>query len=567
MAQIGDRLQDGRIYAGPDYGYQSPATFKKLEKDGAFKVGASAIRRFKQAVSQRLPQPVKAAAKWYGEGEQRANQRLLDRGHSQEAIDKHYEHRGKPDATSRLLSQLSDKTNIAPELVNTATALAEAVITGRIGKSMANRSLQGLSRAPAPSAFAMGDDIKNVARLPKRASSGDPLSRARTAQTPKSAQPNTKGSSGTHQVTDKLGRVEIKNRPPGKGEATVSGAHPGNKSQQAAITEQKINQRLDRSASGQRTDAEVQALLKGDQYADAYGPAIKKFGAHPKDIAEQRAFVDADGPIPTNSGTGGRPSAIAASPVLRALKEGKRKSTGLQAVRDRLNQGRPPTTPKQSTKPIPVSAERSGRVSDALDAQQARKPARELERRIDGKGQNPIERNLLPEEVDRVRQAPSRPAEATDFSRRRAGLSKGEDRVSRRWDTNTGKTIRDKKPESTGPVKGTSVGKKGTPGVTNDQRRSGENPYISARTSKSPDSGRTNVKQPDNSGPGRTFDGTGELRGVTVKGKNTSGRSPKAVAQARSVLKQRIEKLCGLPWSADRSRRIQRMQALLKKTR
>lgn len=560
MAQIGDRHSDGRIYAGPDYGYQSPASFLKLENDGAFKVGASAIRRLKQAISHRLPQPVKAAAKWYEQSDERAEQRLRDRGITQKQIDNsnaiiNSVNGSNGDATQRLLRQISDKTNIAPELINTAAFVAETVISGRVGKAMANRSLQGASRAPAPVALAMSDDIKDASRIPRRASTGDPLATPRLAQTPQSVSPNPKGLT--------TAKPSTANTP------TKVKAHPGDKGKQAAIAEQKINQRLDRSASGHRTDAEVQALLKGDQYAEAYGPAIKKFGAHPKDIADQRAFVDADGPIPSSSGVGGRPSAIASAPVLAALKEGKRKSTGLQAVRDRLNQGRPPSTPKQSTNPIPVSAERSGRISQALDAQQARKPARELEPRTKGKGNQPgqIERNLLPEEVKRVRQAPSRPAESTDFSRRRSGLSQGEDRPVRRWDTNTGKTLRDKKPESTGPVKGSSVGKKGAPGVTQEQRRSGQNPYISARTSKSPDSGRTNVKQPDNSGPGRTFDGTGELRGLTVKGKNTSGRSPKAVAQARAVLKQRIEKLRGLPWTAERSRRIQRMQALLKKTR
>jgi hypothetical protein len=47
MAQIGDRHSGGRIYAGPDYGYQSLATYKQLEKTGAFKLGASAVMHTK----------------------------------------------------------------------------------------------------------------------------------------------------------------------------------------------------------------------------------------------------------------------------------------------------------------------------------------------------------------------------------------------------------------------------------------------------------------------------------------------------------------------------------------
>ena len=163
-----------------------------------------------------------------------------------------------------------------------------------------------------------------------------------------------------------------------------------------------------------------------------------------------------------------------------------------------------------------------------------------------------------------TRRGTSVPAEAVDFQRRRHGLPSEPDRKPVRR-TKDGKVIRESKKESTGTVQGRSIGRKGRPAVSIEERRSGSNPYTKARTKNSPDSGRSTVKGPKNESMGRTFDNTGELRGLTTKGKNASGRSPKQQQQARSTLKSRIEYLRGLPWTQERSRRIQRMQQLLKR--
>lgn len=361
-------------------------------------------------------------------------------------------------------------------------------------------------------------------KLPKRPSTGDPIARPRTAKTPKSVDTNPKG---------------LVQSPDAPKSDLPRGAAPGNRQDLARRAEQKIDRFLDLKGGSASLD------IKGDIYADAYGPVVKKFGAHPKDIADQRAFIDADGPIPVEPGTRGRPSATNSSPALRQLREGKRKSTGLQAVKDRLNQGRSSNPPKQSTAPRPVSAEQSLKNTKTLEDQ--------------------IKRNADNAIRDRLgfdtRRGSSVPEEAVDFSRRRRGLpsvpSKSPVRRDRR-----GKVIKDKRPESTGPVQGRSVGKKGRPAV---DRRS--QPYTPARTSKSPNSGIATFKGPDNTSVGRSFDNSGELRGLTTKGQNTSGRSPQQIKQTRATLKARIEHLRGLPWSQERSRRIQRMQALLKKMR
>ena len=378
-------------------------------------------------------------------------------------------------------------------------------------------------------------------RRPRRASTGDPIASARTTNTPKSVSPNPKNlTADTRGGTKRHGTTQgDTTRIDGPG-PDIPGSPPSGNRQDIA---KRSEQRITTSGGAAKLTNQYGPEIKGDVYSDAYGPVSKKFGAHPKDISDQRAFLDADGPIPVDPGTRGRPSATNSAPYLQQLREGKRKATGLKAVKDRLNQGRTPNPPKQSTAPRPVSPEQSLRNTEILEDQ--------IERTVD----NAIRDRLGMD----TRRGSSVPAESTDFSRRRSGLPSEPSRSPVRRDRR-GKVIKDKKPESTGRVQGSSVGRKGRPAVNRQQQ-----PYTPSRTSRSPDSGRSTVKGPDNTSIGRSFDNTGELRGLTAKGKNSSGRSPQQVRQTRATLKARIEHLRGLPWSQERSRRIQRMQALLKR--
>lgn len=165
---IGQKVR-GKIWSGPDYGFQSPSTYNKLKESGALKLGASQIRRTSQLLqraAQRLPQPVKDVAsnvqQFYATAGERENQRLLDRGFTQQQIDESnafVERFSKSgDATQRAIQSISDRTNIAPEIVQGAALLAEVAIEGLAGRAMARRTLQGASRAPAPPAYAMGRD-------------------------------------------------------------------------------------------------------------------------------------------------------------------------------------------------------------------------------------------------------------------------------------------------------------------------------------------------------------------------------------------------------------------------
>ena len=126
MPQLGDR-QNGKIFAGEDYGYQSPQSFQKLEQQGAFKTGAQAVRRLNQVVDQLTPE-------WMQQNIQ-AEQQRQQQGWKPEVM------QGQ-DATSRLMQGISDQTNIAPELVNAGAAAVEGALTGRAGSAMVNRIRQ-----------------------------------------------------------------------------------------------------------------------------------------------------------------------------------------------------------------------------------------------------------------------------------------------------------------------------------------------------------------------------------------------------------------------------------------
>jgi hypothetical protein len=169
--EIGQRVGN-KIYAGPDYGLQSPASFKQLQDKGAFKLGAQTIRRAGSIAAKlydrHAPQALKDGVKWLGNSEERTQQRLRDRGFTQKQIDEQHswhDFKSSEDATTKLLRNVSDATNIAPEIVNAGAFLLETAAEGISGRAMARSSLRGLSRAPAPKAFANLEVPKNGPKL------------------------------------------------------------------------------------------------------------------------------------------------------------------------------------------------------------------------------------------------------------------------------------------------------------------------------------------------------------------------------------------------------------------
>ena len=173
MPNIGDRRQDGKIYAGPDYGYQSAATYQQLEKDGAFKLGASAVRRGKQladnvtdAITSRLPKSVKDAAKGYADRLQQSQQQQQQLEQSiitQGGVARFY-YQAKQEASQRRsqdVATVSKATNIAPELISGAVSAAEMAIDARMGANAAKKGLTSyVKNMDAPVVYASGGSVK-----------------------------------------------------------------------------------------------------------------------------------------------------------------------------------------------------------------------------------------------------------------------------------------------------------------------------------------------------------------------------------------------------------------------
>ena len=88
-------------------------------------------------IQKHTPGFIKSAVKWFGETEQRAEQRLLSRGYTQEAIDKankeKEQYSATPTGTQQLLSKVTDITNIDPRIVNTAADLLTSFASGKAG--------------------------------------------------------------------------------------------------------------------------------------------------------------------------------------------------------------------------------------------------------------------------------------------------------------------------------------------------------------------------------------------------------------------------------------------------
>lgn len=88
-------------------------------------------------IQKHTPGFVKSAVKWFGETDQRAEQRLLSRGYTQEAIDiankEKERYSATPIGTQQLLSKVVEATNIDPRIVNTGADLLTSFVSGKAG--------------------------------------------------------------------------------------------------------------------------------------------------------------------------------------------------------------------------------------------------------------------------------------------------------------------------------------------------------------------------------------------------------------------------------------------------
>ena len=210
---IGTKRADGKVYSGQNYGYQSPASHSQLKNDGKFKTGAQSLDRVSQALSQYIPEPVKAYAQAVAASAAR-QQQAKDEIRQWAGIDT-----SKPDATQRALQGISDKTNLDRRIVDTGAALAQSAISARALKinkpsaaPVANRSVGAAAR---PTAIAPA-----TRQLPRVNRPGTvPARRAKPPVQPAATQPKPPASGRTVQLQgqrpkpqDRGGRFSEQNR-------------------------------------------------------------------------------------------------------------------------------------------------------------------------------------------------------------------------------------------------------------------------------------------------------------------------------------------------------------------
>ena len=163
----------GKVWSGEDYGFQSPATYKKLKQQGAFKTGAKEVRRIKQSVSRFLekntPKPIKDAASAYGKRLAKSEERYQqaeNKAVQQGGVMKLYTNL-KRDVDARRgkdVQALSDKTNVAPELIDAGLTAAEMVVDA---KAAGNVIKKGRRIKPRGSQSSFGANTVGAAQKPK----------------------------------------------------------------------------------------------------------------------------------------------------------------------------------------------------------------------------------------------------------------------------------------------------------------------------------------------------------------------------------------------------------------
>ncbi len=112
---------------------------------------------------------------FYNGSADRGRQRLLARGYTEKQIESANGERQaltkNGEATSKFIQSVSDKTNIAPEIIQAGASLAELLIDKRIGGRMATDTLSGAARI-RPAEVAQALTIKNPDSLARGAAQG-----------------------------------------------------------------------------------------------------------------------------------------------------------------------------------------------------------------------------------------------------------------------------------------------------------------------------------------------------------------------------------------------------------
>ena len=144
---IGTKRADGKVYSGANYGYQTPATHKKLKEQGKFKAGTQAIDRAassaKNFVNANLP-GVANAAKTYRDTVAENARRTALRD-SQTTVGKGINAvkavtNAPAQAKQAAVNYVSDKTNLDPRIVRVGAEIAGGVLKSKAGQGIVKAS-------------------------------------------------------------------------------------------------------------------------------------------------------------------------------------------------------------------------------------------------------------------------------------------------------------------------------------------------------------------------------------------------------------------------------------------
>ena len=178
MAYKIGQIVRGKVWAGSDYGFQTPASFKLLKEQGAFKIGAKQLNRIGQALAKAyekyVPEQIKGAASAYGKklAESQQKQAQIEQSIIEQGGVGSLVYKARQEAAQRRgqdIKSLSDRTNVDPRLLEGGLTVAETLAEGKVGIDSLKPFIKGGKAA-----------LRSPGPVPTRQSRGQGTNRIRT---------------------------------------------------------------------------------------------------------------------------------------------------------------------------------------------------------------------------------------------------------------------------------------------------------------------------------------------------------------------------------------------------
>jgi hypothetical protein len=166
---IGTRRADGKVYAGSHYGYQSPATFNKLKKDGELSRGSETRRNIEQAA-----RPVVRAAQNFQSKFRQATDKVPGIQALEKGVNKASDAAGKTPAArvaqggSIAADKAARQFNIDPKVAAAALLVGRVAVGGRGGGRASSGSTAPTTRR-LPSSARPSGTVRAGSAAPSRA--------------------------------------------------------------------------------------------------------------------------------------------------------------------------------------------------------------------------------------------------------------------------------------------------------------------------------------------------------------------------------------------------------------